>query len=434
MDDNYLDKKLKDILQSGSQFEPDAAAMHDMQKRLRVVQPAKKNRYGLPILLSILLLFLLSSLGLTYKKQMILSQQVQDLNHQMSQITQQDSIINSHIIYQIDTIYQVVYQQKHVSSPGLSVAKLPFFTYHPTTPFITSNSGQLLGQTLNTDTRWSLTKNGLSLLDIPSGSSFFESATQEKQDLPEAIHYTSLLEPLTGPSLKKLAGHNSTNPSLLSKIDYDFLTVRKNKVKPAYYFIPSGFTAELNASPLLFPTHDFGGSAYSFGAKGSVELPQGRALEVGVELLNMDFELKDNPEKFSIFPVANPNDPTDVLHELKGNLRYVQIPVSIRQRFMSNRKFRPSVALGLVAYRPLRQRFVYEYIDATDEYKLENTFTIGSFSVDNIRVALGFEYSLGNRISIEPELQYQSGSSLNANEYFKLRFWAGNIGLKYKIK
>ena len=53
------------------------------------------------------------------------------------------------------------------------------------------------------------------------------------------------------------------------------------------------------------------------------------------------------------------------------------------------------ISLGLVAYRPLQQRLIYEYIDGTDEYTLENTFKNGSFSVDNLRVALGFEYSLG---------------------------------------
>ena len=46
MDDNYLDKKFKDILESGSEFEPDAAALSDMQKRLATLQPKQKRRYG----------------------------------------------------------------------------------------------------------------------------------------------------------------------------------------------------------------------------------------------------------------------------------------------------------------------------------------------------------------------------------------------------
>ena len=59
---------------------------------------------------------------------------------------------------------------------------------------------------------------------------------------------------------------------------------------------------------------------------------------MAAESLIMDFEAKD-PNQFSTFPILDPKDPTDILHELKGNFSYLQIPVMIRQRMFPNRKF-----------------------------------------------------------------------------------------------
>ena len=68
MDNNYMDKKLKTILESPPDFIPDEAALNDMQQRLRAVNKPKQKRNILPFLGWIFLIPLLLSLGFIYKK------------------------------------------------------------------------------------------------------------------------------------------------------------------------------------------------------------------------------------------------------------------------------------------------------------------------------------------------------------------------------
>lgn len=148
--------------------------------------------------------------------------------------------------------------------------------------------------------------------------------------------------------------------------------------------------------------------------------------------MSMNFELK-NSDRFNQFPIIDPIDPTDRLYELKSRLSYVQIPVSFRQRFRGDKKLRPELSFGLVAYRPLSQRFIYEYLNSSGEYKLRSSFNGGTFSIDNIRLGLGFEYTLWKNVSIRPEARYQRGFSLHTSQYFKLSYWAFNLGIQYKL-
>ena len=226
----------------------------------------------------------------------------------------------------------------------------------------------------------------------------------------------------------------SHDPKAIFKLEDKVYEVPDPKVNPAYYFMPNGFSVSLYGSPGIWPTHNLGGGAFSYGVAGIIELPQNRSLEIGAEILNLKFEIKDDPVGFARFPITDPNDPTDILHELKGNFSYLQIPIMMRQRFGNNNRFKPMISAGFVAYQLQRQEFVYEYLNLSGEYKLENTIKDGNFSADNLRIGLGASYSFGKRWSTALEVQYQHGFSLNELEYFKLRFWGVQLGVNYKIK
>ena len=144
--------------------------------------------------------------------------------------------------------------------------------YHSSTP----RPGQLLSQLSDQISSWSPAHNGLSLLGHSSGSSFYNKNNTQEFEVIESQKYTDLLSPLSGSSLKMLALGNSTKLDSLSKANYDFLETRKREINPIYYFIPTGFTAELNVSPLVLPSLDYEGMGYGFGITAAIELPQNR--------------------------------------------------------------------------------------------------------------------------------------------------------------
>ena len=162
-------------------------------------------------------------------------------------------------------------------------------------------------------------------------------------------------------------------------------------------------------------------------------MPENRSLNIGVELLRENFEAKQ-ASQIALFPAGIPDDPADILSEVKSNFSYLQIPVTLEQRFFIGEKFRPSVQFGFVAYQPIKQQFTYEFVNASiGEYKNSQSFTDGDFSFDNLRVGAGLDYTFTEKLSAGMQFTYQHGFSQAPNEYFNLRFWAVNFGLQYQF-
>ena len=114
MEDNYFDEHLKNILENPPDFEPDAKAIADMNRRLDSDQQTAR-RWVLPLwwLIPLLLLpFLFGGIYLFTKYQK-LNRKLDDLTLHTTKFYQ-DTINNQHITYQYDTIYRVIYQDSIV--------------------------------------------------------------------------------------------------------------------------------------------------------------------------------------------------------------------------------------------------------------------------------------------------------------------------------
>ncbi len=81
---------------------------------------------------------------------------------------------------------------------------------------------------------------------------------------------------------------------------------------------------------------------------------------------------------------------------------------------------------------PAKQKFKYEYVNATiGEYKLNNSFSDGTFSAKNLRTTIGLNYQLFKKWQIGMEVLYQHSFEKTPEEYFNLNYWSGNLSLEY---
>src|SRR5690606_13965772 len=114
MDDNYLDKKLKGILESPPDFLPDDGALLDMQSRLKGMQPDRGDgrRKFIALLWWLPLLLVLWGTEYYYHKSWVLDREMQELNRQLAQLPATDTLIKSEIIYRTDTIYRTIYRDR----------------------------------------------------------------------------------------------------------------------------------------------------------------------------------------------------------------------------------------------------------------------------------------------------------------------------------
>ncbi len=436
MDDNYFDKKLKDILESGPDIHPDESAMMDMRQQLRSIEKPKRKRRFLPILLSLLLLPILFGGGYLFQKIKTLNEKVILLSEEISKTHYIDTIIQKEIIYQIDTVFNTVYYEKIIREES---SDRPRNEYNSSLVY-RSGIGQpgrytpfVFNTRVNDD--WSIGKRRIPLFaQNPSFSLFNENSYYDKEDL-SLKKPKDIFEALDPISTRFFDIAYEVEFDMDKTVDLSDPSYKKKKTKTAYYFVPIDFSVGLNYNPSVLTFNDFGAQGKTYGANGEIHFAGDRSLTIGAEYLRTSFEIKeDSPELIALFPIVNPTDPMDVLHEVKGTFHYLQIPITLKQKFRTDKKLQTNISAGFVAYQPLKYDLKYEYINSSGEYKLPLTLKNGEFSVDNLRLGIGADYSLSDKISANADLLYQHGFSLNANEYYKLRYWAFNLGLKYRLK
>lgn len=434
MGDNYFDEKLKDILESPPEYEPDTLALQDMQKRLRGREGGASGNAWVPWILSSLLLLLLTAGGFLLQRLSHMQSKMDHLENQLTTIkSTSDTLIHQQIIQHYDTIYTIIYREKYLPVEE-ALASFPSL-YRPTFPSLLSQHG--IRRSLHEQPvfdqgiySWGLDENRYSLLERSPSSGFFATDRLTLETEEEIDTWATTATTVGGPRF----GSVRTQPSWVkATVDGPGLPIepyKKSTISPLYYFTPIGLAVQGNATPLVLPSHDLGGSSYSFGGGFAIKLPQKRSLVIGAEWLSMDFDLKD-PQKFEQFPIQDPEDPADALHELKGYFSYLQIPVRIRQQLFARKTWSTFLGVGMVAVKPTRHRLVYEYLNAQGEYKLSSNEPIAPFSVRNLRLGLEGQIQLNRRLSLNPELQYQHAFETQALEFFPLRYWSLRLGLQY---
>jgi hypothetical protein len=432
MEDNYLDKKLKDILENPPHFEPDAAAISDMKKRLdksdvKSHQGISRLWWLVPLLL---LPFLLGGVFFLNKYQE-LNQKLDRLNLQLSYF-QRDTTHENHITYYYDTIHNTIYkdviierrfEKAIIPPPSLKAFYRPYSNNSnlsevtSLTDFLVYRNGQNLGT------------KGLNLANL-SGLSSLDNPLSKEELLAELIRN----ERIDKIGLKVI-NYYSRFENIEDKLNDPNWEPTIHKANPILYFVPKGGNIGGNYTPIVAgKANSKGYSGKSFGINGSLEFYGGIEMSLGLERLSFGFEVKE-PEQFAIYPLLPPDNTNDLLTELKPSFSYLHIPLMFKKYIRKDDKLRPFFGVGFVAQKPLKQNFVYEYVDdVTDqEYKLNQSFKNGDFTINNLRTSIGLNYHFLDHFSAQTEFVYYYAFDQAPTEYFKLRYWGANIGLRYHL-
>lgn len=441
MDDNYFDKKIKKILESPPEFEPQAADIKAMQQLIRAEQSGdQKKRNWWPWLLLLLLLLSLGGGGYLYQKYSATNQQLLLLTQRIDEIeSAQTHIHTQKTVYQYDTIYKVVYEYIYLNTPEPQHTAPQY--YNPLLSAYPASS--LPSFPGGSNSRISFL---LGISDFPVGTGLQMARPhyslhtddpiqnlKEGESLPRisTVDINTILPPVQSLPLSPL--HLKKLTDLPIKANEAYREVPLNKKKNITYFIPDGWRFGLGGAPLTNWSNGLFQSAYSLGVNVGITFPQNRSLNVGAEYLSSKFEIKD-PALYNDYPILPPYAVGDVLHELKAYINYIQIPVTMEQQFRKGKSIMPSISAGVVAYRPLQERFVYEYIDGSGEYKLRATYKDNDFSVDNLRLGAGATFKLNNHFSFYTKMIYQHSFSQNNEVYNQLKMWALNLGAQYHLQ
>ncbi len=434
MGDNYFDEKLKDILESPPEYEPDTLALQDMQKRLRGRGGGASGIAWVPWILSSVLLLLLTGGGFLLQRLSNMQSKLDHLENQLTTAqTTNDTIIHQQIIQQYDTIYTIIYREKYLPVEE-ALASFPSL-YRPASPRLLSQPGiarSLSGQPVFDQGMysWSLDENRYSLLERSPSSGFFATDSLALETQGEEDFWATPAASVRSGRLKYLRTQPSWVKASVEGPGLPIVPYKKSTISPLYYFTPVGAAVQGSFTPLVLPSHELGGSSFSFGGELAIKLPQERSLVIGADWLSMNFDLK-NPEQFEPFPILDPEDPSDVLHELKGYFSYLQIPVSLRQQLFERKTWNTALKVGMVAVKPVRHRLEYEYLNGLGEYKLFSNEPTAPFSLRNLRLGLEGQIQLNRRLSFNPELQYQHAFETQELEFFQLNYWSLRLGLQY---
>ena len=429
MENNYSDQKMKQILESPPDFQPSPQDIEDMRKRLQTL-PKPSQKRGAFLWWPWLFLPLLLGMGYLGWRLYHLDQSYEMLVQRVetNQFRQVDTLVQQETIYHIDTIYRTVYE---TTVREVIVSEIPG-SWRANTDFLPSRNSL-------TAPIFSGPITALERSDWMSSSSLGQYAMQKQRAssgtdpstsgmFPEDLSIPPTNSLAWAPEKESIIQWNAFSGGLANMLDSKEED-RNWGPKPAYFLQPNAYRLGVSGRPLSIPTHSYGGSTGAAGLVAALDFPAGQSLEIGAEWLLSRYENKE-PSTFGEYPDMQPNDASDVLYEIKDYGQYLQVPLRLSQRFRLEKAFQPRISLGMVAYRPLRHRLVYEYLTAAGEVKLEQTTSGSSFRADQLELGIGASWSIWKNWRLQSDFRFNQSLSTHPDDYVPLGFWNLHLGVQ----
>ena len=438
------DDLFKKILEDHPQFKPADADIKDMRRRLDQAEasPSQNGILGwwLPLLL---IPFLLGGFYL-FNQNHQLNTKINFLQTQI-ETTKKDSIQKNFITYRYDTIYNVIYKDKIIerqyykerlgsfSNVDVSVLKnldesFRTFAVLPPNVFYDEKQNQTPFKYFTNSSA-----SGNVPFSIIQKFNFYKEKNQNNLDgiNPGNIEeYSNTFIPV--PSLTEFLKEKELGTPFfeISEAALDHKGYQRSALD---HLRPTGFQVGIQGSPFGFSTINAGKPMNSIGLLSEIEFGKQLRLQIGARFTKLKFEEKD-PLAQANYPAITPDNPGDVVRELYVTLNDLQIPISFKYLLRKDKKWNPFLSIGMVATKPLRQGFGYEFIDnSLSEYSKSQSFGEGVFSIENFQGAFGMEYEITKNIYAEASVFYMHDFKLDVGEYILLRNAGLNLGLKYKL-
>ena len=296
MEDNYFDKKIKGIIDDPPEFPVDPNAAANMEAKLAGLTKRKKRG---AIILWWPWLLVLPFLGFGiwgFMQMRTLQNQMSDLQSKLEKNENTDTLIKQ-VIYQYDTIYKVIYQEKWLPAPQPTLTRLSNFTppiFNQQAPLISSIS-----------------------------TSSFLPLNQFKKEKPS-------LNPPAWSNLNPIPALGISPFQIQPKLQIAQLPIetlaQNSKLQPRVidFFRPNQLNAGLQTSPAIINQKISNATSWSAGLNMAIGFPRNQFLDIQADWLNIRFEDKE-VAGFSQYPTLPPNNPDDNLYEVKGNFSYLQV-------------------------------------------------------------------------------------------------------------
>ena len=160
------------------------------------------------------------------------------------------------------------------------------------------------------------------------------------------------------------------------------------------------------------------------------------SLVLGLEALKSTFDIyadrAGSADIFANLPTVNPTTPGDMLHEVVGEFRYLQIPFGLQCDLPIKGSFEAFVGAGLTFQKNRTSILTYDYFSTAAEYGIEKgnlippTFNLNSYWFDT-----GLRFYVGSRWSLEAGVGGQFSLKNKLFKHESLNYLKGHLGLGF---
>ncbi|GEM_PF-4558286 len=430
MDNGYLDKKIKEILEHPPHFEPSHKARAQMLYKLDQLESIPKVRtlpwWWLLFPAGVIIGILLD----TYHPP-----QAAHLHSKSLEKSQPDTILIEKTVWRHDTIF-IIHTQDKTSAARPTSSIWPLITKEALFNTWTYPQQEHEGSMPNTYTvplRSPLFPSPLSL----SSQNSEGRTTHATQDSTIAKVYTHSLPnalPVSGSSLGVVQLLHLSNPLL----DDSRIVMSPNinyqvRLPWWYQFSPTGWHIYSMIGPSFFANEEFediDGISAHLGV--ALDFAGQTFLGVQIGFTTQQFKVED-PEVMNQFPQINPEQPGDVLSEIYARLQILEIPISIGWK-PQWKKWHGLLATGLTARKGGYQKLRYKFITAQNKYSLTHAFRDNVLDVHTWHLQVGLGRQLWEGLSLSAVMQFSHDWEKGNGEIGQFQYIAPTLRLSWQWK
>ena len=399
-----FNKKIKEILENPPDLPFDEKAWDKMNKRLEGDNPNTNGRGGVLPWWAIAALWLLSlgvtAFALNHKIQKS-NNTITELKNELQSKIQTDTVVEYRTVVVYDTFYK-----GNTTRNNTLAARSSIFTLSQATLW------NLKSQAPNSPDYFeyenfdiaSAYQPSLSQLQQLTGQTFVKRQAEEHR-LAKAEQIRTL-SPLSSIALSSIDYQSYFDPTEM--ITIPALVKRKRNINPLLYLQPTGLSigGYIGSGEHLNIRDDDGG-IFMPSLMASINFGKRFRMEIGVEYLRHNYKIEEDGE-FSKFPIVAPQDPQDLLNEIKIEMEYLQIPVGFKYALRPKKKLQPLIGVGLIARRTISQYLDYKFEKSLlESYEILWQSDESDFELSSVWGSLGLEYYWSDKWSLLMEGVFQ---------------------------
>ncbi len=198
------------------------------------------------------------------------------------------------------------------------------------------------------------------------------------------------------------------------------------------HFVPVAASVQMTAGPAYFLQRGFEElEGWTLRLSGRLHFARGTFLQAGIGQISQSFKVEDT-EVMARFPQIEPENPGDQLHDIYAdNLSFVEVPIVVGWEGHWG-QWRPMLGAGLTLRNALKQQLRYEFIDAQNEYYIPVSFDGGRFDLHTWSVHLGIGRHLWQGLSATAAVRFEKDWRQGVEDVISIQYAAPTLSLRWQ--